>query len=147
MQLGFRVSPSIGQQAPLLDGIKEQFGYGTFSPGRRVIQFTDDFATEHPKVVDVFADGVSRELKLDQVMDKWAKAVDDLPAGWEIFGKSHPTLGPLIEILAAWQPIKRDPIVGSRHGIRQDRSFLALLNHHAIDHDFKPMPPSFGICL
>ena len=147
-QLGFRIPPSIRQQPAVLYGIEKDFGYGDSSQRRSFVQIADDFATEYAKVVDVFADGFSRKLKLDQVMDKGTKAIDEFLAGREIFRESHPTLGPFMEILAASQLIQRNNSLRLARGVSYGRSFLlAPLNLHEIDHDSKPVSPSFGIRL
>ena len=135
--------PTVRQGAFVIDGIEQKFGDWDFSRGRGFVETADDLSPENPKIADMFADGAARKLDLDQMIDKGEETLDELFTGRNVFGESHPSVRPFVEVLAAWQPSE-----GPVRGVSCGRSFvLTLLDNHGTNYDFKPMLSLFGVRL
>ena len=110
------------------------------------MEIANDLSSENPKIVDVFADGGAGELDLDQMTYKRTKTIDELFTGGNVFGEAHPSVGPFMEIFAAWKLIERKNGWGPVWGVSWGRSFLlTLLDNHGTDYDSKPVLPFLGI--
>jgi hypothetical protein len=108
----------------------------------------DDISTENPKVVDVFRNGAARKLELDQVIDEGTETLQELLTWRGIFGKSHPSLRPFMEVLAATELVQRENGLRPVWSVRYGRSFLSTLrDSHGTDYDSKPVLPLLGIRL
>ena len=138
--------PAVGQGANIHDGVKEEFRNGNPSKGGRFVEATDNLAAENPKVVGMFADGAAGQSELDQMKEEGAKTVHELLTWRDVFGESHPSVGPFMQILAAGKPIKQDNGLGPVWGVRCGNGFLfRLLSNHGTDPHIKPLLPLSGI--
>ena len=110
------------------------------------MEIANDLATENPKIVGMFANRGAGKLELDQMDEERTKTRNELLTGRDVCGKSHPALGPVVEILTARKLIQQENSLRLVWGVRYGRSFLpTLVDHHGTDHDFKPVLPPFGI--
>src|ERR1700730_13034699 len=82
------------------------------------------------------------------MLDERAEALDDLLSGRDVFGKSHPPLGPLVEFFQAGQFIQREGALQLRPGLRYGTEFRFRRAHsHGTDYDSKPVLSFSGIRL
>ena len=140
--------PAIRQRSFVIDNIEKEFGNGDPSKRRSVVETADDFCTENPKVVGMFRDDATGKPELDQMIEEGPEARQELLTGSDVFGKAHPSVWPLVEILATVEIIQRENGLRPVWGVRYGRSFLLpLLDNHGIDYDSKPVLPVFGICV
>ena len=137
------------QRPAVLHRIKDQRIDRGVSQRRGVMHVADEFTPEDPEVVHVSANSLSGELEDDELMEKGPEALDDLLAERNVFREPHPTLRPLVEILAGQPRIDRTG-GGLRlgHGVRYRTALrLPLPYRHGTDHDSKPVLSVSGIRL
>ena len=94
----------------------------------------------------MFADGAWGKLELDQMNKKGAKTLHQLLARRDVFGKSHPSLGPFMQMLTAGKAIEQENGLGPVWGAGYRNGFLfRLLDNHGTDPNIKPLLPFSGI--
>ena len=110
------------------------------------MQVADDFASQDPEIVDVFADCLSGERKLDQMLEERSEALDNFLAGRDVLRESHPALWPFVEVFAAVQPIQRAGALRPGRGLRYGTGLRFPGTHrHGTDHNSKPVSSFSGI--
>jgi len=135
----------IEEWASELDPFRQDPIYRLLSQSGVVVEIADVLAAEDPHIINVFLNGLRRQIRLRQILEEGPEAGYQLFTRRHIFLQPHPRTRPTVQIPA---------VVFKERGRHRGRAVYFgssrrhyLPHHAATHHDFKPLPSFPGFRL
>src|SRR5712691_3326587 len=128
----------VKQRPTLLQDVKDEIFDGHFSQRRGFVQIADDFSTEYPEVIGMFANGLPAEIQTDQMLEERKEVLHYLFPRWKVLLKPYSIARRVWQVPAVLRQIC---------GLLGCAMVYGGSPGHATDNDSKPLPSFSGICL